>query len=179
MDSPGHPGPGVWSPGGAIVPAPEASRAGGGQLQGAHGLKSGAPSNDDSSEAEIRICSVRSLAETRKPEEGTRGDGGQRAVQMGWGGPRGGGLDGSESHFQATPRKLARKDLVRRTASRLFFWSLLLPSGCRVVANPVTGLCGHPCHSLFSPREPSPAPSGRPVTSTHAAQGADSGHVIQ
>lgn len=32
---------------------------------------------------------------------------------------------------------------------------------------------------LLSPREPSPTPSGRPVTSTHAAQGADSGHGIQ
>lgn len=36
-----------------------------------------------------------------------------------------------------------------------------------------------PRPALLSPREPSPTPSGRPVTSTPTAQGADGGHGIQ
>lgn len=84
------------------------------------------------------------------------------------------GLDGSDSYFQATPDKLARK---KSLSGELPPDSSPTPrlSGCTKSRH---RLRDPPLHSLFSPREPSPAPSGRPVTSTHAAQGADFGHTL-
>lgn len=83
MESPGHLGSGVRPPG-----AQEGVE--GGEFQGEPGLRvsrvpGGAPSDDDGSEGEVRICSVRSLVETRKQEEGARGNGGQRMEQTSWG----------------------------------------------------------------------------------------------
>lgn len=83
---------------------------------------------------------------------------------------------GCVSHCQMVPDPLSRKDSAKRTAPGCFPWEL--------VPNPCTGLPW--LFPLSPPRPPHPAgqgaqptPSGRPVTSTHAAQGADVGHGIQ
>lgn len=68
-----------------------------------------------------------------------------------------GGWDRSESHFQATPDKLSRKDLARRAASDSSPGGFSHPQVVRLSQILSQAPCGRPLHSLFSPRELSPA----------------------
>lgn len=99
---------------------------------------------------------------------------------MGWGGWGSWGPDGSESltsrqHETRFPEKILTRELPVDFLHGPFShpWVLRLSQ--------ILSWACHGClpPSLLSPKEPSPTPSGRPVTSTHTAQGADGGNGIQ
>lgn len=111
------------------------------------------------------------------------GAGGRHVGQWPMGGVNGPGRLGPEGSEPLAPRKrqahLLGKTLTGQTAASDSHGAspALRVSGCpKSYPGPDMGA---PLHPLLSPGESSSTPSGRPFTSTHAAQGADSGHGIQ